>query len=306
MRKKRSSQTGSCFGFLFLLPFFPFILIFEFLKRFPKLRAPSLALFSFLIGITAASESIQSNQLDSSFVLALLLILAPSIYFGIKVFKFFKASGFFKSRQRPRFVSCTIDQIDAMSGLEFEEYTASLLRQLGYSGVEVTKSSGDQGIDVLAQKDGKKYAIQCKNYIGKLGNAPVQEAFAGMVYYGCDIAVVLTNSTFTNGAQELAQATGVLLWDRNTLCEMIRQADRRPLQNSAALTDLSSDTNDSPISECSVTESTFDIPSNSTAKPVAQNSHNKKIHKTADVDPAFIAAAQWYAARGGADLVDDE
>ena len=35
----------------------------------------------------------------------------------------------------------------------------------------------------------------------------------------------MTNSTFTPKAQELAQATGVLLWDREVLRDMIENID---------------------------------------------------------------------------------
>lgn len=117
----------------------------------------------------------------------------------------------------------SIDKIDKMSGLEFEKFTARLLRQLGYKDVTVTKSSGDQGIDVLASKDGLRYAIQCKNYSRKLDNTPVQEAYTGKVYYRCDVAVVLTNNYFTSGAIELARKTGVVLWDRDVLKQMIKK-----------------------------------------------------------------------------------
>ena len=46
--------------------------------------------------------------------------------------------------------SVSMADIYAMSGLEFESFVGDLLKSLGYSGVEVTKSSGDQGVDVIA------------------------------------------------------------------------------------------------------------------------------------------------------------
>ena len=75
--------------------------------------------------------------------------------------------------------SVSMADIDAMSGLEFESFVGDLLKSLGYSGVEVTKSSGDQGVDVIASKDGTKYAIQCKNYSSPLNNKPIQEVTTG-------------------------------------------------------------------------------------------------------------------------------
>ena len=115
--------------------------------------------------------------------------------------------------------------IDFMNGHEFEYFCAGVLKENGFSNVRVTPGSGDQGVDVLATKDGIKYAIQCKNYASSLGNTPIQEVHAGKAFYNCHVGVVMTNSIFTTGAKELAKATGVLLWDRTTLQKMIEEAE---------------------------------------------------------------------------------
>lgn len=106
---------------------------------------------------------------------------------------------------------------DQMEGHEFEFYCADLLKKNGFQNIEVTKGSGDQGIDIIAHKDGVKYGIQCKCYTSDIGNKAVQEAFAGKTYYGCHVAAVLTNRYFTKSAKELAERNAVLLWDRNKL-----------------------------------------------------------------------------------------
>lgn len=99
-----------------------------------------------------------------------------------------------------------------MDGHQYEYQCAKMLRKKGFSKVEVTRGSGDQGIDVIAYSGGKKYGIQCKYYTSPVGNHAVQEAFSGAKYYDCDVAVVMTNNTFTPAARELAKKTGVLLW----------------------------------------------------------------------------------------------
>lgn len=104
--------------------------------------------------------------------------------------------------------------IDAMEGHDFENWCADALRNSGFSNVSVTPGSGDQGVDVLAEKDGVKYAVQCKRYSSDLGNTPVQEVYLGKAFYKCHVGVVLTNQHFTTGAKEAAEASGVLLWDR--------------------------------------------------------------------------------------------
>lgn len=120
-------------------------------------------------------------------------------------------------------VEGVINMIDTMDGHEFEFYCAELLNKMEFYNVSVTKGSGDQGVDIIATKDGIKYAIQCKNYASPLSNKPIQEVCAGKVFYGCQIGAVMTNSTFTTGAIELANATGTLLWDRTVLKKMISE-----------------------------------------------------------------------------------
>ena len=129
-----------------------------------------------------------------------------------------------RSSPPPRRRGISMARIDKMEGHDFEEFTANLLRKLGYENVRVTPSSGDQGVDVLAVKDGKTYAIQCKRYAQKLGNKPVQEVHAGKTIYGCSVAVVMTNSYFTEGGKEAARALGVELWDRDELRRMLARA----------------------------------------------------------------------------------
>lgn len=113
------------------------------------------------------------------------------------------------------------EDFDNMEGHDFEQFCAKVLRGNGFENVSVTQGSGDQGVDVLAEKNGIKYAIQCKRYTSDLGNAPIQEVFAGKQIYGCHIACVMTNRYFTQGAKDAANATGVILWDRDSLKKMI-------------------------------------------------------------------------------------
>lgn len=113
---------------------------------------------------------------------------------------------------------------DYMEGHDFEKFCAELLAANGFSNVYVTQESNDQGIDVLAEKLGVKYAIQCKRYSSDVGNKAVQEVFAGKSYYGCHVGVVLTNRYFTQSAKELAEKTQVFLWDRDVLEKLIQNA----------------------------------------------------------------------------------
>lgn len=114
--------------------------------------------------------------------------------------------------------------VDHMNGLEFEDYIVKLLIHSGYTNVSLTKRSNDFGVDVICEKDDIKYAIQCKKYSHKLNNSPVQEVASGKNYYNCQVGVVVTNSYFTDNAKELADKNGILLWDRDKLSLMIKNA----------------------------------------------------------------------------------
>ncbi|MCI9277636.1 restriction endonuclease [bacterium D16-50] len=115
------------------------------------------------------------------------------------------------------------EEFDLMEGRDFEHYCAELLRRRGFQEVEVTKGSGDYGIDILAEKDGVTYAVQCKRYAAPVGVKAVQEAYAGRDYYDRMVGAVLTNQYFTQPAVEAARRLKILLWDRGYLESMMEE-----------------------------------------------------------------------------------
>lgn len=117
----------------------------------------------------------------------------------------------------------TID-FDAMDGEEFERFCARLLMNSGYEDVSLTKGSGDQGIDIIAYRDGIKYGIQCKCYSSDIGNAAVQEVFAGKTFYKCNVGIVLTNQHFSPSAIQLAESNDIVLWGREFLLKLIKKS----------------------------------------------------------------------------------
>lgn len=100
------------------------------------------------------------------------------------------------------------------NGHEYERYVAYRLEEK-FKDVEITPKSGDYGADILCYDEdhGVRLAIQCKYYNKPVGYKAIEEAVSGMHYYGCDVAVVITNSTFTKQARQAAERMGVLLTD---------------------------------------------------------------------------------------------
>ena len=85
----------------------------------------------------------------------------------------------------------------------------------------MTKASGDYGVDVLASKDGERYAIQCKRYAKNVGVKSVQEVYAGAPMYKATRCAVITNMYFSDNGRTLANKLGVKLWDRTDLMRMM-------------------------------------------------------------------------------------
>lgn len=99
---------------------------------------------------------------------------------------------------------------DEMSPLEFERYCAGCLESAGWA-CELTKGSGDQGVDILARKEGTVLVIQCKKYGSPVGNSAVQEIVAAKMHVKAHFAAVVSNAPFTRSAVELATSTRTLL-----------------------------------------------------------------------------------------------
>ncbi len=110
--------------------------------------------------------------------------------------------------------------LNSLSGSEFEIILKRLMEKMGYT-VELIGGVGDQGGDLIANKDGERILIQAKRYTGSVGNAAVQEAVAAKNHYDCTAASVATTGEFTREAIELAKTNQVQLVGRGELQEKL-------------------------------------------------------------------------------------
>jgi len=113
-----------------------------------------------------------------------------------------------------------------MSPYDFEEFIASLFNSLGYK-TSVTSRAGDYGVDVVAENDLERVAIQCKKYQygNSVGNQTVQ-MFLGAIQLKnlrANRGIIITTSQFTKQAYKQAEETNVELWDRDILHQKIRE-----------------------------------------------------------------------------------
>ena len=113
-------------------------------------------------------------------------------------------------------------KFSGLSSSGFENLLYRLFEAMGYT-VQRTGGTGDQGGDLVANKDGQaRMLIQAKRYTGSpVGNSAVQEAVAAQKYYDCNGAMVVASSDFTKEAVELAKANSVILVGKERLSELL-------------------------------------------------------------------------------------
>jgi len=99
-------------------------------------------------------------------------------------------------------------RINELSGTDFEILLYRLFEAMKYS-VQKTGKTGDQGGDLIINKDGQRIIVQAKRHTGSVNNSAIQEAVAAQKFYDCAKAMVVTNSEFTSSAIVLGKLNGV-------------------------------------------------------------------------------------------------
>ncbi len=106
-----------------------------------------------------------------------------------------------------------------LSGTEFERELGILYGYLGF-GVELTPSSGDQGVDLILRKDGKTTIVQCKSHKNPVGPAVARELYGSLAASGADDAILACTGGFTQGVREFVRDKAIGLIAAPELAEM--------------------------------------------------------------------------------------
>ena len=122
--------------------------------------------------------------------------------------------------------NATMSAIDAMDGVEFEDYVAARLSRAGWL-VRFTPPVGDYGVDLIAEKDGQCVAVQCKRYGKPVGVAAVQQVVSGALHHGCTRSIVVSNQEFTTAAKQLAYTHRCQLIGRRVLQSWVQPPQAR-------------------------------------------------------------------------------
>jgi len=85
---------------------------------------------------------------------------------------------------------------------------------------------------MIAKKNDHKYAVQINRQTGSVSRLLVSDIDREKHRYGCDKAMLITNSYFSEDVIELAKSTGCELVDRDTLGKWILDFQRSNVETS--------------------------------------------------------------------------
>ena len=122
-----------------------------------------------------------------------------------------------------------LDVLKAMKADAFERLSQRVLRESGFTKVEVTGRSGDGGIDgagvLRVNLLSFHVRFQCKRYDATVGPSVVRD-FRGAMVGRADKGLIITTGTFTAEARREATRDGapaIDLVDGETLCDLLKQ-----------------------------------------------------------------------------------
>lgn len=107
-------------------------------------------------------------------------------------------------------------------GYAFEVELGQLYEKAGYT-VEVTRKSGDGGVDIWLRRQGESAIVQCKHHKSRVGVADARELLFLRDDHRVDKAVLASVSGFTSGVRKLARRHPLELVDLDDIIAMHRQ-----------------------------------------------------------------------------------
>jgi restriction endonuclease Mrr len=119
------------------------------------------------------------------------------------------------------------------TGISFEEKCIKLLEERGFT-CQRTAITGDGGIDIVATSSQPllkgTYIVRCKHWKNPVGEPLLRDLFEVVASENANKGILITNSTFTEAAQNFARSKNIELIDGDQLEQLVRQhhLKRRP------------------------------------------------------------------------------
>ena len=106
-----------------------------------------------------------------------------------------------------------------LSGAEFERELRDLFAKVGYKA-ELTRSTGDAGVDIWLERDDRTTIVQCKRHEQPIGVEVARELYGVLMHEGADEAMIASVSGFTQGVEDFVQGKNIELLDLEDILKM--------------------------------------------------------------------------------------
>ena len=124
-----------------------------------------------------------------------------------------KADKIFSARKKKKIIE-RISAGNYQTPFEYKKFVALWLEQKGYQVSFPEQYDGNDKTLICYDTKGNRISVVCKLYLKPVGSEAVAEAWAAIIGYKCNKAMVVTNNTYTEQAIEEANRTDVELWER--------------------------------------------------------------------------------------------
>lgn len=231
MAKKKTSPAEDLFDLVAMMPWWVGVGL-----------AIAAYVFLHMIATNAVAAAVpgQTGQLGRIAVQAMFKGLAtfgqyllPIIFLGAA------AASAFRRRKRYQLLSdvaqsTSASVLDGMSWQEFELLVGESFRQKGFAVAETGGGGADGGVDLVLEKNGEKFLVQCKQWRAfKVGVEIMRELYGVMAARGAAGGYVVTSGQFTQEAKEFASGRNISLVDGVALRNLIGGVKARPVAGGA-------------------------------------------------------------------------
>jgi restriction system protein len=116
------------------------------------------------------------------------------------------------------------DHWQRLSGHAFEKALGKVFQQSGYEA-EVTKGSGDEGIDLILTDKNGRIAVQAKNHAKPVAPAVARDLFGAMQHGNFDRGMIVSSGGFTKNVYEFVSGKKIELVGLQEVIKMVNSLE---------------------------------------------------------------------------------
>jgi len=115
-----------------------------------------------------------------------------------------------------------IQQLRSIDWFQFEQLIALMYRKLGYTVTRRGGANPDGGIDLIIEKDGRRWAVQCKHWKNwKVGAKHMREFLGALTAAQICGGIFVTLNDYTSEARDFADKHRIEIVGRDDLVRML-------------------------------------------------------------------------------------